>query len=509
MTQFFTRLLTLLTTAALSACVAQPSVPVELSSARLEGWARGGDSTAVASPWLKQFESQELDTLVGAALADNYQLRQTRGLVREAVYDVTIAGAPLWPALSAAASGSRQRTAGDAVFSSQDVESYTLSSSLSWQLDIWGELRASQRASQLAFAAQLASYVDAEQTLAADVASRYFAAVEASELEELFVERLASLRESLSIIEDGYRSGLNEALDVYLAQNSVAIEEGNLAEQRQTAFETRAELELLLADYPAGSIKTPKKLPTLTSDVPVELPTNLLSRRPDLQVAWLDVLAANARLAVAHRQRFPSLTLTGSVSDNEASFNNNKLLDGGPLGLSIAASLVQPLFQGGQLLAVERRARERLEQTEAVYLDTVFAAFAEVENSISQTQSLREQLTASEKAARNAEIALELSFEQFRAGLVTYAIVLESQQRAFDAQTSEVRLAAAVLQNRIALNLALGGAFDDDGDQRISKLFDELSGWARSNKRPAKTGYSATYSADAVEIEAAGSGPAK
>ena len=102
-----------------------------------------------------------------------------------------------------------------------------------------------------------------------------------------------------------------------------------------------------------------------------------------------------------------------------------------------------------------------------------------MENGISQEQALSAQLVAAQQAKENAEAALELSFEQYRAGLVTYTTVLESQRRAFDAQTTQIRLAASAVQNRISLNLALGGTFDNQSDQRINALFEEVAGWAR------------------------------
>ena len=463
----------------LAACQSDPVEPLALAPERLEGWARGGDSVSVAAPWLSQFNSEELNALVASALRDNYSLQQSRAQVREAAYGVRVAGAALWPALSFGANGRRNRTVSDAVFSSNTTDTYALALNLNWQLDFWGALRDSQRAAQLGFASELANYVDAEQSLASQVASRYFAAVEAAQLEAMLKVRLESLRESLDIVEGGYLGGLNSALDVYLAQNSVAQEEGNLAAQKQRTLQARAELELLLADYPAGRIETAQRLPVLMDSVPVELPGTLLTRRPDLQASWLNVLASNAQVAVAHKQRFPTITLASSLSDNEASFNTNDLLDGGPLGWSLAGSLVQPLFQGGRLLANEQQARQRFEQTEAAYLNTVFAALAEVENGISQEQALSAQLVAAQQAKENAEAALELSFEQYRAGLVTYTTVLESQRRAFDAQTAQIRLAAGSVQNRISLNRALGGTFDDQSDQRINALFEEVAGWAR------------------------------
>ena len=475
----------------LAGCASVIRAPVSLPVDAAQSWVQGGDSAAVASPWLGQFESTTLEGLVSQGLADNFALRQHRALVRERRHGVTVAGAALWPTLSAGLRSTRRRTVagaqtniGIATTATNTIDAFVASANLSWQIDLWGELRASQRAANLAFAAELADYVSAEQSLAANVASRYFAAIEAAQLEALFAARLQSVQESADIVQSGYRSGLNGALDVYLAQNTVDQERGNLAAAQQSTIEARAALELLLADYPAGRQATPSILPVLTTPVPVDLPVALLSRRPDLQSSWLNLLATDAQLAVAHRQRFPSFSITASLSDTQAPFN--ELLGGGPLAWSLLNDITQPLFQGGRLRSLERQARERVEQAEAVWLDTLFAAFAEVENSISQERALQEQLQAAQRAQSNADGALELALEQYQSGLVAYTTVLESQRRAFDAQTSSVRLAAAQLQNRIQLNRALGGAFDAEEDQRIAALFDELDGRApRQNSRAA------------------------
>lgn len=461
-------------------CLPATRAPTELPPEALQGWVRGGDSAAVASPWLTQFESTDLTTLVSRGLSDNYQLQQRRAQVRELRYGVTVAGAALWPTLSATLRSNRRRTVagaqtniGIATTSTSTIDAFTSALNVGWQLDLWGELRATQRAANLAFAAGVADYVAAEQDLAANVASNYFTVIESAQLERLFAARLKSVQESLEIVESGYRGGLNNALDVFLAQNTVDQERGNLLAQQQTTTQARAALELLLAEYPAGQQATPDTLPALGESVPVDLPVNLLTRRPDLQSSWLDLLAADARLAVAHRQRFPSFSITASLSDTQAPFN--ELLAGGPLAWNLVGDLAQPIFQGGGLRANERQARERVAQAEAAWLDVLFAAFAEVENSISQEKVLQERLSAAERAQANAEAALELAFEQYQGGLVAYTTVLESQRQAFDAQTNSVRLTAAALQNRITLNRALGGAFDAAEDQRIAALLDELN----------------------------------
>ena len=135
--------------------------------------------------------------------------------------------------------------------------------------------------------------------------------------------------------------------------------------------------------------------------------------------------------------------------------------DGGPLGWSFVTRLTQPLFDAGALKANARRAAARAEELELSYLDAVNNAFAEVENAISNADALAERFAAAQRNIESAENALTRSIESYRLGLVDYTSVLESQQRAFDAQSNLVQIRAALLVNRINLYEALGGPFDD------------------------------------------------
>jgi multidrug efflux system outer membrane protein len=198
-------------------------------------------------------------------------------------------------------------------------------------------------------------------------------------------------------------------------------------------------------------------LPDLAPLPNVGMPAALLKRRADIQTAWLNLLAADADLAVAHKNRFPSLDLTGSVRD--AASGLSRLVDGGNLAFSAAASLFQPLFQGGRLQSLEEQARVFVAQAEQRYLEVVFAAFAEVENELSRAVSLQDRYNAFLQAEANADAAMTLAFDQYQRGLVNFTTALESQRRAFDAQTTVVQLRNQLLQSRVALLLALGGNF--------------------------------------------------
>ena len=201
-------------------------------------------------------------------------------------------------------------------------------------------------------------------------------------------------------------------------------------------------------------------LPVMNDPIPAGLPSELLTRRADVQEAWLNLLSADANLAATHKARFPSLSLVGSTGLTSVAFGD--LLDEGLSVWSIAGNVTQPLFNSGRLAALEEQALAQVRQAEQQYLDLVFRAFADVENALSRSVSLRERYESFLDAESNSAAALALALEQYQRGLVPYTTVLESQRQAFDAEATVVQLKNLLLQNRISLYLALGGEFTTD-----------------------------------------------
>ena len=412
--------------------------------------ATAGDPSAAG---LATFDAPWLENLVDGAIAHNHALAQRRATLEIARQRVRLARSARLPGMDLALSGQRGRATG-----SQPVaEWFDVSATAGLNLDLWGRLADREREALLALGAEEARYRVAEQRLAADVVSAAFNVAAANRLQALLEQRLHNLSQSLDVVEAGYRSGLNSALDVYLARNTLERERANVADQRQRRLGATAALELLLADYPDGRFPIGEILPEPQSPVAAGAPAGLLHRRPDVQEAWLELLAADAALAVAHKDRFPGVGLSASVRDGADAIG--ELLDGGALAWTAAASLIQPLYRGGRLDALHEQARLRLVQAERGYLETVYQAFSEVEVELSRAESLNTQLAAFVDARANAESALTLAFGQYQRGLVSYIVVLESQRRAFDAQTAVVELRNQSLQSRAALLLALGAGF--------------------------------------------------
>jgi len=224
-------------------------------------------------------------------------------------------------------------------------------------------------------------------------------------------------------------------------------------------LEAGRRLEQQLASYPAGVIDAPAELPMLENDIPAGLPAELIQRRPDIQASWLRLLAADAGLAVAQKDRFPSLTLTTGLGRSSSELSG--LLSSGNLAWSLAASLSQTLFDGGRKEATQALRLAQRQQLEQQYLSDVYTAFEEIENLLSNQQALQQQYGFYLEARTNADAAEALAFEQYQKGLTTYTTVLESQRRAFDARSSVITLRSQLLLNRIALHRALGGDFDN------------------------------------------------
>jgi outer membrane protein TolC len=198
-------------------------------------------------------------------------------------------------------------------------------------------------------------------------------------------------------------------------------------------------------------------LPLLSTEIPLGLPSAVITRKPDLLASWYQVLAQDAALAFAHKQRFPSINLTASLSDSTDELTD--LLSGSSFAWSLLGSLSAPLFRGGELKANEEISRLKLKQQEQVYLNDLYNAFASVENTVSTEKSLKLRYQATLAAQQNAQAAEELAFEQYQRGLVTYTTVLEAQGRSFTAQSALIQLKNQLLINRVDLHIALGGDF--------------------------------------------------
>ena len=410
---------------------------------------------AVADNWLQQLENPQVYALVGQALRHNQAILQ-------AGYDVAIkqqqliaTGAALWPSLDLSARTNRSKN--NRPVSYNNASSADLS--LSYEVDLLGKLTAAERQANLEYLAQKATFEQSRQQLVADVVSGWFNVITAQQLLALYKQREQIAEQNLAIIESGYRQGLSEALDVYLTRNKLNTERSNIAQQQASLTESIRTLERLTGVYPKGALSVDADLPLLDKPIPKGLPSELLTRKPNLMASWYQLLSTDAGLAYAHKQRFPSLNLSASLSDSTDRISD--LFSPSSLAWSLVGSIAMPIFDGGRLAANEQQASLAVKRQEQAYLESLYDAFTDVENAITQEQSLQQRYKTTLEAQTNAIAAEKLSFEQYQSGLVNYTTVLDAQDRSFSAQNSVINIKSQLILNRIKLHVALGGDFSE------------------------------------------------
>lgn len=424
-------------------------------------WSTGAPQ-GVPGGWLARLGDPDLARLVEEAVGANFSLQSAAERVAAAGARARIAGADRLPQAQVAAGASRSdqdtRDIGNG-----STNRFELRGQLSWEADLWGRLADNTRAARYDLRAAEADYEAARLSLAASIARRWFDLTAAQAQTRLARDTVQSFEKSLATIENRYRQGIGEALDVRLARNNLANARANLAQRERARRNLARELETLLGRYPASRIAARETLPAVTEPVPAGLPAGLVERRPDVLAAEARLQAAGYRLADAEKNRLPRLTLT--AGGGAASDTLGEVVDLDSFIWSLAADLLQPVFQGGRLTAERDLQRANDEQALNDYAETVLTAFREVEDALASETFLAGQVSASRIAATEARAAEELALDQYRRGLTGIITLLESQRRKFNADSALIEVENLRLQNRINLHLALGGDYAADGDR--------------------------------------------
>lgn len=462
-------ILLVIATLLLSSCAAHRQVNEDLRFPSVpENWQVNETGLNVDDNWLSQYGQPQLSRLVEEALVNNQNLRQSAYNVEISQQQLVQSGADLLPTLDLDLSTERNKRTEPGTISNSSA----ISLDANYEIDIWGKLSDAQKQANLNFLTSKAQYQQLRLELVAEVVKGWFNLVAANQLSALFKSRVDNASENLAIIESSYQQGTKTALDVYLSRNELNSEVSNLAAQQANVLEASRILERLLGRYP-GAEYTPdqSELPILDTQIPTGIPSEIITRKPELLASWYQVLALDAALAFTHKQRFPSITMRASISDSQNELSD--LLSGSSLGWSLLGSITAPLFRAGELKANEEIAGLQLKQQEQSYLDTLYSAFSEIENALTNSDSLTTQYQSTLAAQENAKAAETLAFEQYQRGLVTYTTVLEAQGRSFDAQSALIQIKNQLLANRVDIHTALGANFDNGNYESRERLINE------------------------------------
>jgi NodT family efflux transporter outer membrane factor (OMF) lipoprotein len=436
-----------------------------------ESWvARAAEAESVQGDWWLRFQSQDLNAVVEDTLQNNPDLRAAEARLAAAASLARIAGADRYPNLDLEFAAARQRQnfvglpiPGSGGVLSRTFNNFGVGLSTSWELDIWGRIRAGHKAALEDVLSSAESLRAVRQSLAAQAAKAWFAAVEARQQLDLAQRTVASFKGTESQVRDRFERGVRPALDLRLARVNVAAAEANQHLWEQQLAQATRQLEILQGRYPDGRSKIVHEMPSLPGPVPVGLPAEMLQRRPDLLALEHRLVANGFRVDEAKAALYPRISLTSGIGTTSDELSD--LLDSDFYVWNVIGNVLQPVFEGGRLIAgVDLAAAEEYEAL-SDYAGAVLRAYSEVETVLATEGHLADRVKSLGKAATEARAAERLSEERYRMGLEDFITVSESQRSALEAQSRQLTALRQQLDQRVDLHLALGGGFEAQGGE--------------------------------------------
>ena len=412
----------------------------------------------VRDGWLKTFGDPGLEAIVVEAIQNNLNLRAAVAQVDAAAGFATQAGAELKPAIGASGQALNREgySSGDPYITSSGV-----SLNVSWELDIWGRVRAQARAGEAAFEAAQYQLEWAYQSVAAQTAKIWFLVTEAQLQEQLAEEALELYKRTLELVQAKYDVGQVTQKEVSLARANVATGEVALRQATRGRQQAARALELMLGRYPAAHIEGATDLVATPPAIPVGVPSELLERRPDILGAERAVAAQFLQVESAKAARLPRIGLTAGTGNSSTDLNNVLSLGSGYW--SVGANFLAPIYTGGALQAQVEIETARQEEALAAYGMTALNAFGEVEEGLANETLLREQQDYLEVALAESTEALRIAQDQFDVGRIDLLSVLQQQGQVVAARVQLLNVRDQRLQQRVDLHLALGGSFEASG----------------------------------------------
>ncbi|WP_175711209.1 efflux transporter outer membrane subunit [Burkholderia ambifaria] len=417
-------------------------------------------------PWWTVYDDPQLDALIGKLNASNQTIAQSAAAYRQARALVAEARAAYFPTVGLTASGSRARSGRTSTSSSASgfgssssiSNSYSVGLDASWEPDLWGKVSRSvsaQRAGEAAAAADLANARLSQQAL---LAQTYFQLRTSDALQRLLDDTVKSYGDSLKLTQNQYAQGVAARADVIQAQTQLqsaqaaAIDNGVARAQYEHAIAT-------LIGEPASTFSLPPNPLTAQPPItPVDVPSALLERRPDIAAAERRAASANEQIGVAIAAFFPTLTLSATGGFQSSVWSQLFTL---PARFwTVGPQLAATLFDAGLRAAQTDAARATYDQDVAAYRLAVLTAFQDVEDNLASQRIFAQEVDVQRQAVDSAEHALAIVTNQYKAGTVAYLNVLSAQTTAFTAQQKLATIAGQRMVSSVGLVKALGGGWD-------------------------------------------------
>jgi outer membrane protein, multidrug efflux system len=430
---------------------------------KLEGGLAVGESDIAA--WWKVFGDPTLDSFVLRAAAQNLDVRQAIGRIDETRALYGVAKGDRYPQVNAlgdamlidpaANSPSTARGTGGHAY-----DSYALGLDASWELDVFGRVRRSIEAAGANYQATVEDMRAIRVALAAEVARAYVELRSQQERLAIAQANVASQQGSLDLATSRQQLGLAPELDVAQAQTNLSSTESSIPAFSADIARSKHRLAVLLGGAPGSldaELASVKPVPALPDRVVVDLPANLVRRRPDVRAAERRLAYSTALEGVETADLYPSFSLFGAFGLRSGDLGT--LLEPDSVGFQVGPLFHWNLLDFGRVKSRIGAQNARTGQALAAYEAAILGALQEVEDSIagySGETIRRDKLRAAETSAKRT---VQLAQDLYRGGLTNFQSVLDAERQLLQIQDTRASVEAQVVVELIHLYKALGGGF--------------------------------------------------
>jgi len=406
--------------------------------------------------WWKQFGSNELSELVQEGQRNNYEIAAAYSRVKQAEAQARIAGAPLLPSAGISAGASREIP----ISGGTPTNTANASLQVSYEIDFWGKNRAGVDAAEATLRANRYDRETVALTVTSGIVSTYLQVLSLRDRLAIARQNVQNAERVLRLVEAQSRAGSASPLDLARQRSALANQRQLIPDLQQQEQDAQTALAILLGRPPQNFKVEEKGLARIQMPrISAGLPSELLTRRPDIRRAEASLAAANANVAVARAALFPSITLTGSTGAQSSALLS--LFDGPNLFANLGAGLIAPIFDGGKLRGQRDLAIAQKEELVQVYRQRVITSLSEVEKALGAIRSLEERYRLKVGEVDQARFAFELAEIRYRAGAEDLLVVLDTQRTLSEAQNQLGQIKLQRLQATVSLYKALGGGWQD------------------------------------------------
>jgi NodT family efflux transporter outer membrane factor (OMF) lipoprotein len=418
--------------------------------------------------WWESFQDQRLNQLQQQLFAGNLDLRQALHRLQQLAALQRSSAAGLWPTLGVSGALSREQTARLNGSGSGVVTNSQVSLAAGYEIDLWQRLADRQQAARLRQQAGRHEILTLQLSLSAQLAEQYFLAAEQRAQLRFGREQVTTYRELLENLAGRYRAGLAGAAELYLARQNLALAEARLPDYQATLQRAENSIALLLGQLPRPQWTDLDRLPPLSSLSGAGLPASLLTRRPDIGAALLQLQASDRDLAAALAERLPAVNLTATLGRSVSQAASGSL-EGS--FWSLALGLTQPLFDAGRRQAEADRQLALRDERLAGYRQAILTAVQEVETALSNDQNSAQKQLLLEQQLSVSHQELQLARANYRSGLNDSSSLLASELRYLEVGSQVLTNQRLWLTNRITLARALGGSWmAEELDRQLKTL---------------------------------------